>query len=69
MDDAGAVEVIEGAGQLVHYVLLVGLFEDSVLDGLEEVAFHVVEEQIDVFGLGYWQDFPQSHHIVMLDFS
>lgn len=50
------MEVGQRVGQLVDYVLPVGLVQHSVLDGIEQVALQVLEHQVQVdivLGLDY----------------
>lgn len=51
MDQLGAVQVLQGFGDLVHDKLLVRRLQDILSDGRVQVGLHEFEYEIDVQGV------------------
>ncbi len=43
MDHSSTMQVLESAGKLIDYELLVSLVENSIFDGLEDIALQILE--------------------------
>lgn len=59
------MDVLEAFGQLVDDVLFVEFVEEVLLDGVEEVALHVLEEQVEVHVVGGFDYLAQFYDVLV----
>ena len=48
MEDASRVQVVEGIAQLVDHIAAMGLAEGFIFDGIEQVALHMLEQEVQI---------------------
>lgn len=49
MNEVGAMQILDGFGNLINDVLLVLILEDVLADNAVQVDLHVLKHEIDVF--------------------
>lgn len=59
------MDVLEAFSQLVDDVLLMEFVEEVLFDGVEEVALHVLEEQVEVHVVGGFYYLAQFYDVLV----